>query len=222
MCGLAGLVVELDEVEAADVDVDSGFMLIEFRLMNDEVRVVDRVNVVFVGVLVELDAVVDDGFVGSWVLLPWLVLTPKNDSSCPRSCRAPDDSRSEARSSFRGVPFVVSLAAFGMCRLKCGDSCCDGSIDCGWVVFTGLGVGCFLAGVGLFRAMDMMLLGLACFSLVIVVVVTPFDEGLTISNSSCFQLGAVCERLILVEKLPLDVSSFSSAACGFSSDSPFQ
>lgn len=132
VCGLAGLVVELDEVEAVDVGVDSGFMLIEFRLMNDEVRVVDRVNVVFVAGLVELDAVVFDDFAGSCFLL-----TPKNDSSCSRSCRAPDDSRSEARSSFRAVPFVVSLAAFGMCRLKCGDSDCVGSIDCGCVAFTG-------------------------------------------------------------------------------------
>lgn len=124
---VAWLVVELDEVEAADVDVDRGFMLIEFRLINDEVRVVDRVNAVFVAGLVELDeGVAFDGFVGSLFLL-----TPKNDSSCSRSCRAPDDSRSEARSSFRAVPFVVSLAAFGMCRLKCGDSGCDCSIDCG-------------------------------------------------------------------------------------------
>lgn len=146
---VAWLVVELDEVEAADVDVDRGFMLIEFRLMNDEVRVVDRVNAVFVAGRVEP---ADDGFAGSWDLL-----TPKNDSSCSRSCRAPDDSRSEARSSFRAVPFVVSLDAFGMCRLKCGESGCDCSIDCGWVAFTGLGAECFFfVGVGLFRAMDMI------------------------------------------------------------------
>lgn len=56
----------------------------------------------------------------------------------------------------------------------------------------------------------MILLVLACFSLVIVVVETPFDEGLTISNSSGFQLGAVCERLILVEKFPPVGASFSS------------
>lgn len=59
------LVVELDEVEVADVDVDRGFMLIEFRLMNDEVRVVDRVKVVFVADFSELDAVVLDVFVDS-------------------------------------------------------------------------------------------------------------------------------------------------------------
>lgn len=126
VCGLAWLVVVLDEVEAADVDVDKGLMLIELRLMNDDVRVVDRVKVVFVVDLVEFDAVEVEDFVGSCFLL-----TPKNDSSCSRSCRAPDDSRSEARSSFRAVPFVVSLAAVGMCRLKCGDRAgCDGSIGC--------------------------------------------------------------------------------------------
>lgn len=133
VCGLAWLVVvELDAVEAADVDVDRGFMLIELRLMNDDVRVVDRVKVVFVADLFEFDAVEVEDFVGSCFLL-----TPKNDSSCSRSCRAPDDSRSEARSSFRAVPFVVSLVAFGMCRLKCGDNAgCDGSVGCGCEVFT--------------------------------------------------------------------------------------
>lgn len=184
--GLAWLVVEVDEVDAAEVDVDRGLMFIELRLMNDDVRVVDRVKVVFVADLVDFDAVETEDFVGSCFLL-----TPKNDSSCSRSCRAPDDSRSEARSSFRAVPFVVSLAAVGICRLKCGDKAgCDGSIGCGCgcEAFTGLGVGCFFVGDGLLRAIDMMLLLLDGFSLEIVVVVVPFVEGLTISNSSDFQI----------------------------------
>lgn len=125
-------VVELVEEEA---DVDSGCMLIELRLMKDDVRVVERVNAVFVGSL----------WLSCCCFLFWFDETPKNDSSCSRSCRAPDDSRSEARSSFRAVPFVVEVvvvvevwsrfvlaAAFGMYRLKCGDSncCCCGCCCC--------------------------------------------------------------------------------------------
>lgn len=122
--GFTELLVELFVEE--DPDVDSGCMLIELRLMKDDVSVVERTNAVFVGVLAA------SGCVFLWF---WFDATPKNDSSCSRSCRAPDDSRSEARSSFRAVPFVeVELvcslfglppaAEFGMYRLKCGESSC--------------------------------------------------------------------------------------------------
>lgn len=47
----------------------------------------------------------------------------------------------------------------------------------------GLGVSRFLIGVGLFRAIDIMLLFICSLSLIIVVVEEPLGVGLTISNS---------------------------------------
>lgn len=204
--------------EAVD-EVDRGFMLIELRLIKDDVSVVERVKVVLTGedltVVADGDELllVADGFVASCFLFG---LTPKNDSSCSRSCRAPDDRRSDARSSFRAVPFV-SLAAFGMCRLKCGDSCCGWfcggcvSIGCVGKVFTGLGVASLLAGVGLFSAMDITLVLRCCFSAEMAVVEVPFDAGFIISNSSDFQLVvAGWVRLIFVENGAFGAGSFSS------------
>lgn len=53
-------------LELLELVVDEGFMLIELRLMKDDVSVVDRLKFVFVADLVEIDeAVVDDGFVAS-------------------------------------------------------------------------------------------------------------------------------------------------------------
>lgn len=88
------------------VDVDSGCMLIELRLMKDDVRVVERTNAVFVGGVVVLDVEFPSCVVVLFFWF-WFDATPKNDSSCSRSCRAPDDSRSEARSSFRAVPLLL-------------------------------------------------------------------------------------------------------------------